>query len=227
MKKIIIPGWFIGENSFGVTKSYLDFLAQFGYVQILSPNTPIVLDADLLVLPGGRDVSTTRYNQYPSYMCGQPDQVLEYFDVVKLPEYIDANIPIFGICRGLQTLNVHFGGTLKQHLRYHPYSSKERTQLVHEVMPYSIYKQWEDRGWANRPSIKDKKNKIFEINSLHHQAVDELGDGLVVSLMSEDDEIEAIEHVEKKIHAVEWHPEEIYDTYSIKTIEKLLNPEHE
>jgi gamma-glutamyl-gamma-aminobutyrate hydrolase PuuD len=97
-KQILIVGWKTGDNSFGVTVPYLEYFSKFGQVHVLTPNTvEYVFRADLLVLPGGRDVNPTRYNQSPGYHTGHPEPILEYFDTKVLPKYIEKQIPIFGI----------------------------------------------------------------------------------------------------------------------------------
>jgi len=101
-KKLIgIPGWSLGENSFGVQKAYLEYLSNFGQVEILTPNSNIRTDLDLVVLPGGADTMSYNYNQVPSFQNSMADPYKDYFAKVNLPQYINANIPIFGICLGI------------------------------------------------------------------------------------------------------------------------------
>ena len=97
-----IPGWLTGPNSFGVTISYLEFIREIGAtdIRVLHPDSPIFKDLDLLILPGGPDINPVRYNAQPSLYTDKPDPIREWFDVRKLPKYIELNIPIFGICRG-------------------------------------------------------------------------------------------------------------------------------
>lgn len=100
-RKIIgIVGHSTGENTFGTRKSYMEYFSQFGNVVILSPSDKVV-DLDLLVLPGGEDVDSSRYGQKPSFFNTAPNGYFEYFDKVMLPQYIEKNTPIFAICRGL------------------------------------------------------------------------------------------------------------------------------
>lgn len=209
-KKIGIVGWNTGENSFGTTRPYLNLLSHFGEVVILTPMEGIVEGLDLLVLPGGADVDTNRYKSIPGYYNTAPNQFLEYFDQTNLPKYIAAKTPIFGICRGLQTLGVFFGCTLNQNIP-HPYSSESRDELVHSV-------------------IDVVKREQFKTNSLHHQNIKYLNEKeLFASLVTVEKkqgvkpEIEGIRHKELKISAVQHHPEEIFDSYSINEIKTLLN----
>lgn len=99
-KRIGIVGWGTGENSFGVSKPYLNYFKTYGEVFILGPNEEVDSTLDLLILPGGKDVNPLRYGQIPSLFTGYQEPLLEYFDVTMLPRYIEQGVPIFGICRG-------------------------------------------------------------------------------------------------------------------------------
>ena len=216
-KKIGIVGWKVGDNSIGITTPYYEFFNNFGDIEILSP-TRVLKELDLLVLPGGADVNPTRYKQKPHLMTGNINPVLEFFDVNVLPQYIKKGTPIFGICRGLQTLNVHFGGSLNQHISGDHEQSDYRTEKVHTVAQY--YDPINNKQLNG--SIK------FKTNSMHHQAIRKLGEGLLMTLQCTKDgdrTIEGIRHSDYPIHAVQHHPEEIYDEFSIKTILKLLKIE--
>ena len=102
-RKIGIPGWMVGANSFGVTLPYAEFITNVlgGELHILSPyNGDIRRDLDLIVLPGGYDVNPLRYDELPWFSTQNPNVILEAFDNFFLKKYIEANTPIFGICRG-------------------------------------------------------------------------------------------------------------------------------
>lgn len=218
-KKIGIVAWATGDNSFGVTKPYLDFFSRFGTVTLILPQqTEVIDDLDLLVLPGGKDVDPSRYNFIPGFFTGHPDVFLEHFDKNVLYKYIKHGTPIFGICRGLQTLNVSFGGTLIQHLHNHPYSGS-RNELTHIVTV--------DSNSINKIDyLKDMPiPKNLKTNSLHHQAIDELGVDLVpiARCKGYGKTIEAIAHKNLPIVAVQYHPEEIHDNFAISLVNCLLN----
>lgn len=172
--------------------AYYVFAQQFGNVELIIPTVSKVDDLDLLILPGGEDVYPLRYGEAPlPNLCNSPNMDYEYFDQEILPNYI-GNTPIFGICRGFQTLNVHFNGSLYQHLEDEPYSSTFRGDLVH--------------GVANREGRFQ-----FRINSLHHQGIKQLGHDLTPTLISTEKKgcIEAFKHNELPIAAVQFHPEEL------------------
>lgn len=224
MKKIGIVGWKTGDNSFGVTVPYLHYFSKFGSVEIITPNQEVKEDLDLLVLPGGKDVDPTRYGEMPEFHNSDINPFLESFDRVYLPQYIQAGIPVFGICRGFQTLNVHFGGSLKQHWM-HAYSNKSRGEIVHdlELLVNNIPSIKE-----NQQITKDKKGVYrIEANSLHHQVVSQkrLSNELIPLLLSDkgDGVVEGFKHATLPIAGVQYHPEEIYwEPFSDFIINRLL-----
>lgn len=194
------------DDTFGVQKNYLEFIYQLGYPIVLLPSSWKDFEEyygklDALVLPGGMDVNPDRYSKAPSFFTGASNPYLEFFDSNILPKLI-GKLPIFGICRGLQTLNVIRGGTLVQHLFTHPVS-ENATHKVHKV---------------HSPDNKFK----MDVNSFHHQAIGKLGDGFKVELKSNDGFIEAISDIENKIFAVQWHPERLKDEYSLSKFEQLI-----
>lgn len=197
---------------FGVNQEYLEFISNFGSPIIICPVSKEEFNdfyrIDALLLPGGSDVDYKRYAKYPPFLNYAPNPFLEYFDSEVLPTLI-SNIPIFGICRGLQTLNVFFGGTLRN-LYYHPHSDFNG-DMAHEV---EIPK-------ANNKVLKTK------VNSYHHQGIDKLAKNFTVeakfpTLNASWGVIEAISDYSKKIFAVQWHPERSQDDFSIKAFREIL-----
>lgn len=195
-----------------VNYAYFQFAERFGNVTFVTPfDSEVRNDLDLLILIGGADVHPYRYGQPKiPWQTQNQNTNLEYFDMTLLPKYIEAQVPIFGICRGLQTLNVHFGGTLIQHVE-EPNSGMARGKLVHPV--YDV----------------DTKT-VYGVNSLHHQVIGKLGENLSTTLMSFSKKkkqdakpryIEGIRHDFLPIAAVQFHPEELdeSDEHSRPTIE--------
>lgn len=189
------------ENAkFVFNEAYYKFAQELGFVSLITPRDTTVYNFDLLIVPGGADVAPMRYGQAPHEFCQTPNYHYEYFDMEVLPRYIAQNVPVFGICRGMQSINVLLGGSLFQHV-LEPSSNSCRWEHAHDAL---------DKRTGRR----------FGINSLHHQAVDKLGDGLEVILMGKsnkkkekdnDLQIEAFCHVNKPILGVQFHPEELFD----------------
>lgn len=210
-KKIGIVGWKTGENSFGVTAPYMQYLSQYGDVMILPPTNTILKDLDLLVLPGGKDTSTIHYGQVPNFFNSDPDQMKDFFYNNNLKSYIAQKTPIFGICLGMQMLNIYFDGDLTQNV-WHPISEKSRSELVH---PIKYTKEYKSLMTLN----KDEK----KVNSLHHQGVhvSQLGKELLC-VAEHDNLVEVLEHKTLPICGVQYHPEEIFDSLSEYLIMSLL-----
>jgi putative glutamine amidotransferase len=212
-KKILIPGWAVGDNSWGVTKPYLHYFSKFGQVDILSPRKDIV-NCDLLVLPGGLDVSPFNYDGVPGFMTSNTDVYKQYFMDRNLIEYVMEGIPIFGICLGMQQLAVKFGYPMEQHVNL--YYSNPRTETKEELVV--------------SPRLVDSMHiKGLKVNSLHHQVVDSASiltenhkDFISIAISKTYGNIEAMAHKNFQIAGVQWHPEEIEDQFSEILINKLL-----
>ncbi len=211
MIKIGIPAQNQPDNKFGVNINYLGWIEQFGHPVTINPiHMKDFLDVyghlDAFVIPGGQDINPSRYGEKGGYYTQPSNPFLEYFDVNIIP-LIHGKYPIFGICRGLQSLNVFYGGTLHQHIWNHPTSQYEN-DLAHDV-------------------IIGKNNKggdlLYKVNSFHHQAIKQLGAGLKVEAKTKFGLFEAISNIASKVFAVQWHPERMEeDSFSIDAFRKIL-----
>lgn len=204
-----------------LSAAYSNFIAHFGKIVPISAYDDHVHNIDLLIIPGGADVDPSRYGKRPIWQSGNPNIQLEDWDKYMLRQYINAGIPIFGICRGFQTLNVHFGGTLTQDIGQD--YSETRDKLVDILTP--INNNFENLfKYFNNDTAKAFKLKV---NSLHHQGIttnDILGVGIKpVYTNSVFNNVEAFYVENKPIVAVQWHPEEIYDDFSLNVIKHLLD----
>lgn len=191
-------------------------------VLINSRSETVNTDINLLILVGGADVYPLRYNEKPGIKTGQPNIDLEWFDMYMLPQYIELaaqnKLAIFGICRGFQTLNVHFGGSLVQDINQ-AYSSKDRSELVDDILTCNS-NVYQFRNAENKPVLE------FKANSLHHQ-------GLYLPQLSNQfwaigknkkyDNIEVMIHKELPIAACQFHSEETYCYHMKRLIMSLLN----
>jgi len=157
--------------------------------------------ADGLMLMGGTDVNPARYGASARPETDTPDDERDEIELKLISEALERDLPIFAICRGLQILNVHHGGSLIQHLSSptHSSHSENKAEPAHIVRfePGTLL-----RSVAGAES--------WNVNSRHHQAVDRVGSGLRVSARGEDDGIiEGLERADRRfVLAVQWHPED-------------------
>ena len=158
----------------------------------------IVEMCDGLIIAGrDRDINPKYYGEEPQKGLIYPEDNYEDELDFRLIELFERQKkPILGICSGLQSLNIYFGGTLKQHIDEH--TSKEKlvrhsVKINRDSFLYSLY---------------GKENNV---NSIHHQAINKLAEGFKVTAVAEDGTIEAIER--EKFIGVQWHPE-VDDEYN-------------
>lgn len=158
---------------------------------------------DGLLLAGGQDVSPLLFGEEPSLKLGATNPARDAFEIALVTEAVRQAKPIFAVCRGLQLLNVAFGGTLYQDVSDYPNLAVQHTQLTnYETGAHTI-------------TIDPESNvgKIFGehyvVNTYHHQAIKELADPFKAVAWSKDGLIEAFEakSSNQSIVAVQWHPE--------------------
>ena len=215
-KKIIgIPMFNIGENSVGCTKPYLEYFKSFGTIVLLSPDT-FIPDLDLLVLPGGKDVSIG--NEDFSFYNSDNERFLEHFDKFTLPKYIESVTPIFGVCRGFQTLAKTFGIPIIQNIWWnHGYSKDESDTKAHDIT------------YLKYLNVKEKSPKI---GSWHHQgvSVEEVMVNGTFDIIAHSTEtprkdyqiVEYMEHKNLPIIATQSHPERNQTRFDEFLINSLL-----
>jgi putative glutamine amidotransferase len=157
---------------------------------------------DGLLLMGGSDVNPALFGQSPAPETEEPDPQLDAAECAAIAAAIARDIPILGICRGLQILNVQQGGTLTQHL---PTFERHRRRPPNRALPAHSVSIVPGSQLA---SIADPA-LTWEVNSRHHQGIAALATSLKVSAVdNEDKTIEAVERPGSRfVVAVQWHPE--------------------
>jgi putative glutamine amidotransferase len=159
---------------------------------------PSLNGIDGVVLSGGRDVHPSRYRQQMGPHTIELDPDRDELEDRLLREALDTDLPVLAICRGLQFFNVVHGGTLLQHIEGHEVRLPDASLPAHEVTVESGTRLAEILGVGTH-----------SVNSRHHQAVDRVGDGLVVSARAADGIIEGLERRDRRFAiAVQWHPED-------------------
>jgi putative glutamine amidotransferase len=192
-----------------VDRAYGDAISRSGGAAHLLPRPAgptggsVLAGLDGLLLSGGGDVDPTRYGQSPSAEIGGVDSDRDDWEVALVRQAFEVELPILGVCRGAQVLNVACGGTLLQHLPAHsslPHLVLEREAVAHVVRIEPSTQLFAIEGAAQ-----------IGTNSVHHQAVEAIGQGLRATAWAEDGTVEAIEHLTSPAIGVQWHPENLLD----------------
>jgi putative glutamine amidotransferase len=166
-----------------------------------------------LLLTGGADVDPARYGEERQSTVSAIDPRRDEFEIDLIGRAVAKGVPVFGICRGLQILNVALGGNLLQDL-----SSQTSTTLEHSKpspLCAIAHEVWVSRGSVLASLMPEKLAEADScaVNSRHHQAVKRVADGFEVTATAPDGVIEAIEHRGLPFCvAVQWHPENFWRT---------------
>ncbi|WP_167103636.1 gamma-glutamyl-gamma-aminobutyrate hydrolase family protein [Mycobacterium sp. DL592] len=191
---------------------YLEGVTLAGGIATLLPPQPVdagitdqVLNRiDGLIITGGKDVDPAAYGHDPHPTTDQPDRHRDAWEFALIDGALRRRMPVLGICRGAQVLNVALGGTLHQHLP--DILGHTRHQQGNAVFSTSTVRTVEGSKLAALIG------ETSDAQCYHHQAIDRLGDGLVVSARDDDGVIEAVEMPGHDfVLAVQWHPEETLD----------------
>ena len=188
---------------------YFEGITRAGGVAVLLPPQPVddqiaarTLDGlDGLVITGGKDVDPACYGQAPHPMTDEPRTDRDAWEFALLNGALRRGMPVLGICRGAQVLNVALGGTLHQHLP--DVLGHTRHQAGNAVFSTSTVRTVP--GTRLAALIGESTDE----QCYHHQAIAELGDGLIVSAQDSEGVTEAVELPgDNFVVAVQWHPEE-------------------
>jgi putative glutamine amidotransferase len=199
------------DRDFGVASyDYTRSVERAGGIPVVLPVTETnLLDSlldrlDGLLLTGGTDINPLYYGETPTSSLGQTEEERDVFELELANLALARDMPIFGICRGMQLLNVAMGGSLHQDLQqslgqnvFHAHIQFRKWQPTHEIALIMGSR-------LHRIVGKDR----FAVNSFHHQAIHRLGDGLMVTAHADDGVVEAVEATSHTaVFAVQWHPE--------------------
>ena len=203
-----------GNERTGVNAAYVrSVLAAGGVPVILSPvlgpsYAARAMDGlDGLLLSGGEDIHPALYGAELSPHCYPPSRERDLFELALFAAARQRELPVLGICRGIQLVNVGMGGTLYQHL-----PTERPREIAHDAGSARDARTHGVRLAAGSRAAQALGATELRVNSFHHQAVDRLAPGLVATGWSDDGVIEAAEGPGDGpwLLTVQWHPEEMH-----------------
>lgn len=215
-----------GKSRISRNHDYLESVRKAGHVPVLVPQTAdtnvlaqIVARLDALIVTGGEDIDPKRYGEKPVPALGDVVSARDAFDFALMDAAMARKLPILGICRGCQVINVYFGGTLWQDL---PSQFPARHKLLHRQ---KINSAKPHHGLEIVPGSRLAKSigtTRTRVNSLHHQAVKAVAPGFTVTARATDGVVEAIEGEKVPVVGVQFHPERLYAQGDLKEFEPIF-----
>ena len=191
---------------------YFEGVTAAGGVAVLLPPQPVdpdiaerVLDGlDALLITGGKDVDPAAYGQPRHPATDEPAIARDAWEFTLLDAALRRGLPVLGICRGAQVLNVALGGTLHQHLPdVIGHSGHRAGNAVFTTLPVRT---------VPGTRLAALMGESADVSCYHHQAIDKVGDGLVVSAWDAAGVVEGLELPgDNFVLAVQWHPEQTLD----------------
>lgn len=195
MRDLVIDGYF---------RAYAEKIAQAGGIPVYLPSgmdvESLIGTIDGLVLSGGQDLDPSLYGRQPSPTVHAFDPEQDRFDIALTLRACDAGVPVLGCCRGVQVINVAFGGTLIEDL-------PAQNILGHNVRDYPPSARRHEVEVLDGSRLRSIYGESTRVNTFHHQAAERIGDGLTVTAVAPGGIAEGLEHSSRPIVGVQWHPE--------------------
>lgn len=206
--------WIMGHR-------YVETLRSVGAIPWVIPLLPHDPDTmreifdrlDGVFLTGGVDVDPARYGEAKHPLCGTTDPDRDAVEMMLLEHALANDRPVLAVCRGLQILNVARGGTLYQDVTAQVPAALKHDHFPTPAQPSRAYLAHDITVTPNTRLGELLGDSVVPVNSMHHQAIKDLGRGLRASAFAPDGIIEGIEGTNGQfIVAVQWHPEELAES---------------
>lgn len=222
-KKLIAlsPLWDNDDSRIWMRTTYPDAIRDSGAIPVILPlhvskeDAAEILDkCDGLILCGGPDVHPSLFGEEIKPACGSICEARDTLEQSLYQYAVGKDMPILGICRGIQTINVFQGGTLYQDLpTEHPSDCQHNMEKPYDRVSHQVT--------LSGPLRDLMELEQLGVNSIHHQAVKDLGKDLEVMAVAEDGVVEAVRHTGRRfIWGVQWHPE--FSFYADENSRKIV-----
>jgi putative glutamine amidotransferase len=216
-----------GRKVWELPTDYARAVTDAGGLPLLLPPTDdadvraeMIASIDALLIPGGNDLDPSLYGQPQHPKTRLTDEVRQAFDLAMLKLAEARRMPVLGICLGCQVMNVARGGTLHQHLPDVPLDDQplQHSKTGDRTNAHGVQV---DAGTLLARVIE--VGQTMDCNSRHHQAIDRVGKGLIVSARAPDGVVEAVEDPAYPFWmAVQWHPENLAGTPHARLFEGFV-----
>ena len=213
----VVPRYDFEWTGLAISDGYLSGLLEAGAIPIVLPAIHdsvaikrLVASCDGFLIPGGQDIDPGRYGKRRKPHTHRSATARDLMEDALIRAAIAADKPVLGVCRGMQSLNVALGGTLHQDI----HTEHSRDSLPHvQGRPFDMPAHMVDvvEGTKLAECVGAPR---LGVNTIHHQSIAELGEGLIVSAVSPDDGVvEGVEMPGKRfVVGVQWHPEHMWRT---------------
>ncbi len=212
----VTPNYDYGIETASIKNLYNEGVIEAGGVPVVVPYSTneevlecIITASDGLLITGGPDVDAKYFGEYNTPVTGSILPGRDILEIFLIKKAMEQRKPVFGICRGIQILNVALGGTLYQDIKTQlpDKALGEHSQKAPRWYPYhDIYIQPDSKvymSFGNRSCVR--------VNTFHHQAVKDIAPGFFVTSCAQDGIIESIEHRDHEfVVGVQWHPEDMW-----------------
>lgn len=193
-------------------RSYTEAILKAGAIPVLLPlNMPpklldeLLSNLDGVIFTGGGDIDINRFNGVDHEKVFDVDEERDEFELTFVHDVEKTGKPMLGICRGFQIINVAHGGNLFTHISDQLPNALEHSCFPEHHWDYRAHEVQVDEGTLLAEIVGEP---VFQVNSLHHQGIDQLGDGLRAIANAPDGLVEALELPDYPFGlAVQWHPE--------------------
>lgn len=213
----ITPSRIEEENSFGITFNYCRAVEKCGGIPLILSYTnyddidSLINLLDGVLLTGGGDPDPLLFGEEPLWENGYISPTRDLYELILCSQAIKRDIPVLGICRGMQIMCVASGGKLYQDIKTQTGSKLKHRQEAPNYYPTHLVKVTYGSLLSMALGCTRDDNELA-VNSMHHQCVREPGEDFYAAAFSSDGLIEAIEHSENKFAiGVQWHPECMFE----------------